>query len=630
MINITYPDGAVKVFEKAPSGFDVALGVSNGLLAKSLAIVVNDRLQDLSKIIKIDSKVKIITIDDTEGLEIIRHSCAHLLAQAVKRLYPSAQVTIGPVIEDGFYYDFYYPQGFNLDDLAAIEAKMIEIAQENIVVQHKVVTKKEAVDYFLSINENYKAEIIQGLSDDEEIKIYQQDDFKDLCRGPHVPSTSFLKAFKLTKVSGAYWRGDQKNEMLQRIYGTAWADKKQLRKYLLLQEEAKKRDHRLLAKKMDLFHIQQESPGMVFWHPNGWTIYQLIQDYVRKKYREYGYKQISTPQMVDSSLWQKSGHLDKFSDNMFVVESENRTYALKPMNCPCHVQVYNYDLRSYKDLPLRLAEMGSCHRSEPSGTLHGLMRVRNFIQDDGHIFCTEQQVASEVKSFIEQITIVYKDFGFENFNIRFSTRPDSRVGADDVWDHAERVLQEVLEKSDHVWEVCPGEGAFYGPKLEFVLKDCLNRSWQCGTIQLDFLMPERLGATYIDSTGGKKTPVMIHRAMLGSLERFIGILLEHNAGCLPVWLASTQLVVASVTEDSVEYVNNLVHKLNSLGFRVFADIRQEKIGLKIREHSIKRVPFIAICGKNESENNTVALRSQLGNNLGDLHFDALVQVLQDS
>jgi threonyl-tRNA synthetase len=630
MINITYPDGAVKVFEKAPSGFDVALGISKGLLAKSLAIVVNDRLQDLSKIIKIDSKVKIITVDDAEGLEIIRHSCAHLLAQAVKRLYPSAQVTIGPVIEDGFYYDFYYPQGFNLDDLAAIEAKMIEIAQQNIVVQYKVVTKKEAIDYFLSINEKYKAEIIEGLSDDEEIKIYQQDDFQDLCRGPHVPSTSFLKAFKLTKVSGAYWRGDQKNEMLQRIYGTAWADKKQLRKYLLLQAEAKKRDHRLLAKKMDLFHIQQESPGMVFWHPNGWAIYQLIQDYVRKKYREYGYKQISTPQMVDSSLWQKSGHLDKFSDNMFIVESENRTYALKPMNCPCHVQVYNYDLRSYKDLPLRLAEMGSCHRSEPSGTLHGLMRVRNFIQDDGHIFCTEQQVAIEVKNFIEQITVVYKDFGFENFNIRFSTRPDSRVGSDDVWDHAEGVLQEVLEKSEHIWEVCPKEGAFYGPKLEFVLKDCLNRSWQCGTIQLDFLMPERLGATYVDSTGGKKIPVMIHRAMLGSLERFIGILLEHNAGCLPVWLASTQLVVASVTEDSIDYVNNLVHKLNSLGFRVFADIRQEKIGLKIREHSIKRVPFIAICGKKELENNTVALRSQLGNNLGDLHFDALVQVLQDS
>jgi threonyl-tRNA synthetase len=460
------------------------------------------------------------------------------------------------------------------------------------MISHSVVSKEQAIEYFLSINEKYKAEIIKDLPDGEEIKIYKQGDFQDLCRGPHVPSTDFLKAFKLTKVSGAYWRGDQQNDMLQRIYGTAWPDKKQLKKYLLLQEEAKKRDHRVLAKKMDLFHIQPESPGMVFWHPNGWAIYQLIQDYVREKYKEYGYKQVSTPQMVDSSLWQKSGHLDKFSENMFTIDAENKTYALKPMNCPCHIQIYNHDLRSYKELPLRLAEMGSCHRNEPSGTLHGLMRVRNFIQDDGHIFCTEHQVASEVSAFIEQITTVYNDFGFKEFKIRFSTRPEKRVGSDEVWDHAEDVLEKVLQNGKNKWDICPGEGAFYGPKLEFVLSDCLNRSWQCGTIQLDFLMPDRLGASYRESDGSKKTPVMIHRAMLGSLERFIGMLLEHSAGCLPLWLASTQIVVANVGEDSAAYVKSLVADLVKLGFRAVADTRQEKIGLKIREHSIKEFPLL--------------------------------------
>lgn len=630
MINITYPDGAVKVFNKVPNGFDVAESISKGLLSKSLAIEVNGKIQDLSKFLDVDSNVRIITDKDIDGLEIIRHSCAHLLAQAVKSLYPSAQVTIGPVIDDGFYYDFHYPDGFSSDDLPKIEKKMEELSSLGLMISHSVVSKEQAIEYFLSINEKYKAEIIKDLPDGEEVKIYKQGDFQDLCRGPHVPSTAFLKAFKLTKVSGAYWRGDQQNDMLQRIYGTAWPDKKQLKKYLLLQEEAKKRDHRVLAKKMNLFHIQPESPGMVFWHPNGWTVYQLIQDYVREKYKEYGYKQVSTPQMVDSSLWQKSGHLDKFSENMFTIDAENKTYALKPMNCPCHIQIYNHDLRSYKELPLRLAEMGSCHRNEPSGTLHGLMRVRNFIQDDGHIFCTEHQVASEVSAFIEQITTVYNDFGFKEFKIRFSTRPEKRVGSDEVWDHAEDVLEKVLQNGKNKWDICPGEGAFYGPKLEFVLSDCLNRSWQCGTIQLDFLMPDRLGASYIDSDGSKKTSVMIHRAMLGSLERFIGMLLEHSAGCLPLWLASTQIVVANVGEDSAAYVKSLVADLVKLGFRAVADTRQEKIGLKIREHSIKRVPFIAICGNKEVCNNTVALRSQLGNNLGDLHFDALVKFLKES
>ncbi|MGZ5052244.1 MAG: threonine--tRNA ligase [Methylobacter sp.] len=617
---ITLPDGSKREFDHAVSVMDVASSIGSGLAKATLAGKVNGNLVDASTLIEQDATLQIITAKDEDGIDVIRHSTAHLLAQAVKQLFPTAQVTIGPVIENGFYYDFSYERPFTPDDLSAIEKKMEELAAKDQPINRSVLPRDEAVKFFRNLGENYKAEIIESIPANEDLSLYEQGDFTDLCRGPHVPSTGKLKVFKLMKIAGAYWRGDSKNEMLQRIYGTAWGDKKDLQAYLHRLEEAEKRDHRKLAKTLDLFHSQEEAPGMVFWHEKGWTIYQQVEQYIRNKLRVNGYGEVRTPQVVDRSLWEKSGHWDKFGDMIFTTHSENRDYAVKPMNCPCHIQIYNQGLKSYRDLPIRLAEFGSCHRNEPSGTLHGLMRVRNFVQDDAHIFCTEDQIQSEVSTFIDLLFEVYKDFGFEEVIIKLSTRPANRVGDDSVWDKAEGALELALNTKGLKWDLQPGEGAFYGPKIEFSLKDCIGRVWQCGTIQVDFSMPGRLDATYIAEDGSRQTPVMLHRAILGSLERFIGILIENHAGTFPLWLSPVQVVVLTITDRHAEYAEKVMLDLEKQGVRVKIDLRNEKIGFKIREHSMQRVPYLVIIGDKELEQQTITVRTQKGDDLGSLQI----------
>jgi len=626
---ITLPDGSQRQYDQPVSVLDIAQSIGSGLAKATLAGKVDGKLVDASTVIDNDASVQIVTAKDAEGVDVIRHSTAHLLAQAVKELFPEAQVTIGPVIENGFYYDFAYQRPFTPEDLKAIEKKMQELVSKNMEIQRSVMSRDEAVKFFRNLGEEYKAEIIESIPANEELSLYTQGDFTDLCRGPHVPSTGKLKAFKLMKIAGAYWRGDSNNEMLQRIYGTAWADKKALKEYLHRLEEAEKRDHRKLGKTLDLFHAQEEAPGMVFWHEKGWTVYQQVEQYIREKLRLNGYGEVKTPQLVDRTLWEKSGHWDKFGDMIFTTHSENRDYAVKPMNCPCHVQIYNQGIKSYRDLPIRMAEFGSCHRNEPSGTLHGLMRVRNFVQDDAHIFCTEDQIQDEVSEFIDLLFEVYKDFGFEEVIIKLSTRPENRVGDDAVWDKAENALELALNNKKLDWELQPGEGAFYGPKIEFSLKDCIGRVWQCGTIQVDFSMPGRLGATYIAEDGSKQVPVMLHRAILGSLERFIGILIEQHAGTFPLWLSPVQLVVMNIVDKQADYAREIVAELEKQGFRVKLDLRNEKIGFKIREHSMQRVPYLLIVGDNELQNNTVAVRTQKGEDLGSLTVEQLSERLRN-
>ena len=628
MPTITLPDGKQLAFDHPVTVKEVAEAIGPGLAKAAVAGKVDGRLVDLSHVIDHDAQVQIITPREDEGLEVVRHSTAHLLAQAVKELYPEAQVTIGPVIEDGFYYDFAYQRPFTPEDLDRIEKKMQELAKAALPVQRQEVPREEAIEFFRRQGEEYKAQIIEEIPEGEIISLYSQGDFTDLCRGPHVPDTGKLKAFKLTRVAGAYWRGDARNEMLQRIYGTAWADKKQLKDYLRRLEEAQKRDHRRLGKQLDLFHIQEEAPGMVFWHDKGWRIYQIIEQYIRDKLRRHGYQEVKTPMVVDRSLWEKSGHWDKFGDMIFTTHSENRDYAIKPMNCPCHVQIYNQGLKSYRDLPLRMAEFGSCHRNEPSGTLHALMRVRAFTQDDAHIFCTEDQIQDEVSQFIDLLFEVYRDFGFDEVLVKLSTRPENRVGSDEIWDKAEKALEEALNRKGLDWELQPGEGAFYGPKIEFALKDCLNRVWQLGTIQVDFSMPGRLGASYVAEDSSRQTPVMLHRAILGSLERFIGILIEHYAGLLPLWLAPVQAVVLNITDNQRDYALEVEKFLTAQGFRVESDLRNEKIGYKIREHSVRRVPYLLIVGDKEMAARQVTVRTQRGKDLGAMPLEELAAWLQ--
>jgi threonyl-tRNA synthetase len=624
---VTLPDGSQRCFDKPVSVHDVAADIGPGLAKAALAGSVDGKMVDTAYVIDKDAELSIITERDEAGIDVIRHSTAHLLAQAVKELFPEAQVTIGPVIENGFYYDFAYQRAFTPEDLEKIEKKMAELAKQDFQVSRKVMPRDEAIEFFRNMGEDYKAEIISDIPQDQDISLYQQGEFIDLCRGPHVPATGRLKAFKLMKVAGAYWRGDSKNEMLQRIYGTAWNDKKALKGYLHRLEEAEKRDHRKLGKVMNMFHTQEEAPGMVFWHDNGWQVYLQIQDYIRAKLRNHGYQEVHTPSVIDRSLWEKSGHWEKFHDDMFVTEAEHHTFAIKPMNCPAHIQIYNQGLKSYRDLPLRLAEFGSCHRNEPSGTLHGLMRVRAFVQDDAHIFCTEEQILDEVSDFIDLLFEVYGDFGFNDVIVKLSTRPDKRVGADHLWDKAEKSLEEALNLKKLDWKLQPGEGAFYGPKIEFSLKDCLERVWQLGTIQLDFSMPDRLGATYVAEDGSKHTPVMLHRAILGSLERFIGILMEHYAGSLPLWLAPIQAVVLNITDNQADYAKKVKETLRNQGQRVTSDLRNEKIGFKIREHTIQRVPYLLVVGDREAESDTVAVRTRSGKDLGSLSLQALSEGL---
>ncbi|TAJ93515.1 MAG: threonine--tRNA ligase [Gammaproteobacteria bacterium] len=618
---ITLPDGSQRAFAKPVSVLEVAREIGPGLAKATLAGEVNGKLVDANCVMIENATVRIITDKDSEGLEIIRHSCAHLLAQAVKILFPSAQVTIGPVVENGFYYDFAYERPFTPDDLTAIEAKMFELAALDQPIERLVRGRNEAVAFFRQLGERYKAEIIADIPADAEISLYKQGDFIDLCRGPHVPSTGRLLAFKLTKLAGAYWRGDPANEMLQRIYGTAWADKKSLKTYLQRQEEAEKRDHRKLGRRLELFHFQEEAPGMPFWHAHGWTIYRLLMDYIREKLRDRAYLEVHTPQVIDRILWEKSGHMEKFSHDMFMTSSENREYAIKPMNCPAHVQIYNQGLKSYRDLPLRLAEFGCCHRNEQSGALHGLMRVRTMTQDDAHIFCTEDQIQAEVSHFIDLLYEVYADFGFNEVQIRLATRPPQRVGSDEVWDKAETALATALNEKHLSWTFNRGEGAFYGPKIEFSLKDSLERIWQCGTIQVDFSMPGRLGATYINERSEKAVPVMLHRAVLGSLERFIGILIEEYAGAFPAWLAPVQAVVLSITEKQATSAEIIAKTLKNQGFRVESDLRNETISLKIRDHAMQRVPYQIIIGAREVENNVLAVRTRAGDDLGNMTLD---------
>jgi threonyl-tRNA synthetase len=615
---ITLPDGSKREYDQAISVMDVALSIGSGLAKATLAGKIDGELVDASTLINHDATLQLITAKDEDGITVIRHSTAHLLAQAVKQLFPSAQVTIGPVIENGFFYDFAYERPFTPDDLTVIEKKMEQLVAEDSPINRSVLSRDEAVKFFKNIGEAYKAEIIESIPANEDLSLYEQGGFIDLCRGPHVPSTGKLKVFKLMKIAGAYWRGNSDNEMLQRIYGTAWGDKKDLQAYLHRLEEAEKRDHRKLAKTLDLFHSQEEAPGMVFWHEKGWVIYQQVEQYIREKLRVSGYGEVKTPQVVDRSLWERSGHWEKFGDMIFTTHSENRDYAIKPMNCPCHVQIYNQGLKSYRDLPIRLAEFGSCHRNEPSGTLHGLMRVRNFVQDDAHIFCTEGQIQDEVSTFIDMLFDVYKDFGFEEVIIKLSTRPANRVGDDSVWDKAENALELALNTKGLKWDLQPGEGAFYGPKIEFSLKDCIGRVWQCGTIQVDFSMPGRLDATYIAEDGSRQVPVMLHRAILGSLERFIGILIEQHAGTFPLWLSPVQVVVLNITDRHAEYASQTMLDLEKQGIRVKLDLRNEKIGFKIRDHSMQRVPYLVIIGDKELEEQRVTVRTQKGDDLGSL------------
>ncbi|MGZ8225907.1 MAG: threonine--tRNA ligase [Methylococcaceae bacterium] len=625
---ITLPDGSKRQYDQAVTMMDIAQSIGSGLAKATLAGRVNDKLVDASTLIDFDAQVQIITSKDAESIDVIRHSTAHLLAQAVKQLFPEAQVTIGPTIENGFYYDFSYQRAFTPEDLAAIEKKMQQLIDENHVIKRSVLPRDAAIKFFKDQGELYKAEIIASIPSNEDLSLYEQGDFTDLCRGPHVPSTGKLKAFKLMKIAGAYWRGNSNNEMLQRIYGTAWNDKKDLQDYLHRLEEAEKRDHRKLAKTLDLFHTQEEAPGMVFWHDKGWVIYQQVEQYIREKLRLNGYGEVKTPQVVDRSLWEKSGHWDKFGSMIFTTHSENRDYAIKPMNCPCHVQIYNQGIKSYRDLPIRIAEFGSCHRNEPSGTLHGLMRVRNFVQDDAHIFCTETQIQREVSVFIDLLFEVYKDFGFNEVIIKLSTRPENRVGDDAVWDKAENALELALNNKALKWDLQLGEGAFYGPKIEFSLKDCIGRVWQCGTIQVDFSMPSRLGAVYIAEDGSKQVPVMLHRAILGSLERFIGILIEQHAGTFPTWLAPIQVMVLTIADRHANYANEMARDLEKQGIRTKIDLRNEKIGFKIREHSMQRVPYLLIIGDKELEERTITARTQKGQDLGSLSIGEFAKQLK--
>lgn len=629
MISITLPDGSQRQFDHPVSIHDVAADIGAGLARAALAGKVNGKLVDTNYVIEDDAELAIITERDEEGLDIIRHSTSHLLAQAVKQLYPDAQVTIGPVIDDGFYYDFSYPKGFTPEDLQKIEKRMEELVKQDLQVVREEVTRDAAIQIFREMGEEYKAQIIEDIPKDEILSVYRQGEFMDLCRGPHVPNTGKLKAFKLMKLAGAYWRGKSENEMLQRVYGTAWSDKKELKAYLHRLEEAEKRDHRKLAKSLDLFHLQDEAAGMIFWHDNGWRIYREVEKYIRDVLAQNDYQEVRTPQVVDRSLWEKSGHWDKFGDMIFSTHSENRDYAVKPMNCPCHIQIFNQGLKSYRDLPLRMAEFGSCHRNEPSGTLHGLMRLRGFTQDDAHIFCTEDQIQTEVSTFIDLLFNVYADFGFNDIIIKLSTRPENRVGSDAVWDKAEHALEQALNAKDLDWELQPGEGAFYGPKIEFSLKDCLGRVWQCGTIQVDFSMPGRLDATYVADDGSKQVPVMLHRAILGSLERFIGILIEEYAGAFPAWLAPRQVMVMGITDKQSDYVQKIAQQLKNQGFRADTDLRNEKIGFKIREHTLRRVPYLIVVGDREAQENAVAVRTRKGEDLGAMSLESFVSLLQE-
>ncbi|MCG9080749.1 threonine--tRNA ligase [Laribacter hongkongensis] len=625
---IRLPDGSVRQFENPVSVHDVAASIGAGLARAALAGRVDGALVDTSFVIDHDVDLAIVTDKDADGLGILRHSTAHLLACAVKELFPEAQVTIGPEIENGFYYDFSYKRPFTPEDLVAIEKKMAELAKKDIPVERYELPRDEAIAYFKSIGEAYKAEIIESIPQGEVLSLYREGNFTDLCRGPHVPSTGKLKVFKLMKVAGAYWRGDSKNEMLQRIYGTAWAKKEDLEAYLHMLEEAEKRDHRKLGRQLDLFHIQDEAPGMVFWHPKGWTLWQQVEQYMRRVLIANDYQEVRTPQIVDRSLWEKSGHWAMYQDLMFTTESEKRDYAVKPMNCPCHIQIFNQGLKSYRDLPLRMAEFGSCHRNEPSGSLHGIMRVRNFVQDDAHIFCTEAQMQPETAAFIDLLQAVYQDFGFDNILIKLSTRPEKRVGADELWDQAEAALAAALEAKGLAYELQPGEGAFYGPKIEFSLKDCLGRVWQCGTLQLDFNLPVRLGAEYVSEDNAKKHPVMLHRAILGSLERFIGILIEHHAGAMPLWLAPVQMAVLNITEAQAEYATEVAETLKKQGFRVDLDLRNEKISYKIREHSLQKLPYQIIVGDKEKAGALVAVRARTGEDLGQIPLSQFIERLK--
>lgn len=625
MASVTLPDGSKREYEGPVTVAQVAASIGAGLAKAALAGRVDGKLVDLSHVIDGDAAVAIITARDTEGLEIIRHSTAHLMAQAVKELFPEAQVTIGPAIENGFYYDFSYTRAFTPEDLKAIEARMDELVKKNIPIVREEMPREEAIDFFKALGEHYKAEIISSIPAGEVISLYRQGDFVDLCRGPHVPSTGCLKVHHLMKVAGAYWRGDSKNEMLQRIYGTAWATKDEQKAYLEMLAEAEKRDHRRLGRELDLFHLQDEAPGMVFWHAKGWALWQVIEQFMRRVYQDNGYEEVKAPQLLDRSLWERSGHWAKYRDNMFTTESENRYYALKPMNCPGHIQIFNSKLRSYRDLPLRIGEFGQCHRNESSGSLHGLMRVRGFTQDDGHIFCTEDQILAECEAFTALVQKVYKTFGFTDIAYKVATRPAMRIGEDAVWDKAEHALMASLDALGIKYEVLVGEGAFYGPKIEYHLKDCLGRSWQCGTVQVDFQMPGRLGAEYVAEDNSRKIPVMLHRAILGSLERWIGMLIEEFAGAFPVWLAPIQCAVTSITDNQGAYAKDVAAKLHAAGLRVQTDLRSEKINYKIRELSLQKLPYILVVGEKEAQTGTVSVRARGGENLGVMSLDAFIE-----
>ena len=628
MPEIRLPDGSTRSYSKNITVADVALDIGEGLARAALAGKVDDQLVDLSYEISSDSNLSIITARDQEGIDVIRHSTAHLLAYAVKELFPDAQVTIGPVIDNGFYYDFSYKRPFTPEDLSTIEKKMAELAKKDFTVERIVMDRKEAIKHFKGIKEEYKSEIIESIPDAEEVSLYKEGDFIDLCKGPHVPSTGKLKVFKLMKVAGAYWRGDSNNEMLQRIYGTAWATKDELKEYLYRLEEAEKRDHRKLGKQLDLFHIQDNAPGMVFWHAKGWALWLVVEGYIRQMFKDYGYKEIRTPTVLDKTLWEKSGHWENYQDHMFTTASENRVYAVKPMNCPGHVEVFKKTLHSYRDLPLRLAELGSCHRNEPSGALHGLMRVRGFTQDDAHIFCTEAQVKDEVKSFNDMLYKAYQDFGFKDVEVVLSTRPEKRIGSDEIWDKSEEALGSALKEVGQEYKIQPGEGAFYGPKIEYILKDSLGRIWQCGTIQLDFNLPKRLGAEYIDEDNSKKHPVMLHRVIVGSMERFIGILIEHYAGLMPLWLAPIQVILLNIADAHKPYTEKLKSRFEENGVRCESDLRNEKITYKIREHSIQRIPYLVVIGDREVQEQQVTVRAHNGDDLGSMSFDSFLDKLK--
>ena len=628
MVSIRLPDGSERQFDHPVTVADVAASIGAGLAKAALAGKVDGKLVDTSYLIEANADLSIVTDKDADGLEVIRHSTAHLLAYAVKELFPDAQVTIGPVIDNGFYYDFSYKRPFTPEDLQTIEKKMAELAKKDEPVQRKVLPRDEAVAYFKSIGEAYKAEIIESIPQGEDVSLYSEGNFTDLCRGPHVPTTGKLKVFKLMKLAGAYWRGDSKNEMLQRIYGTAWAKKEDQEAYLHMLEEAEKRDHRKLGRMLDLFHFQDEAPGLIFWHPKGWTVWQQVEQYMRRVYVDNGYQEVKAPQILDRTLWEKSGHWDNYKDNMFTTDSENRNYALKPMNCPGHVQIFRANLHSYRELPLRYGEFGQCHRNEPSGSLHGMMRVRGFTQDDGHIFCTEDQILDECVAFTALLQKVYRDFGFNEVIYKVATRPEKRVGSDELWDKAEQALIASLERSGCAYEISPGEGAFYGPKIEYTLKDAIGRAWQCGTIQVDFSMPVRLEAEYVAEDNSRKVPVMLHRAILGSLERFIGMLIENHAGALPVWLAPQQVSILNISEGQAEYAQKLEQNLKKQGFRVHADLRNEKITYKIREHSLQKIPYIVVVGDKEKDANNVAVRARGNVDLGVMSIDSLVERLK--